>query len=352
MIKPPYRVPSMGDIRDIPWNGLSVVSTFSGCGGSCLGYRLAGYRVLYANEFIEAAQVAYKDNHPNSILDTRDIRTVQPEDILEKIGKKKGEVDILDGSPPCSAFSTAGSLAGGWGKVKVYSDSTQRVDDLFFEYARLLDGIQPKVFVAENVSGLVKGVAKGYFKTILKGLKSCGYNVSCKLLDAQWLGVPQTRQRLIFIGVRNDLASQPVHPTPYPYRYTASEALATLTTSGESRLATPGTQTRYLWDRVRMGGIFTEGLPAGQENWFSYVKLSPNKPSNTVVAKPMLFHWTEPRSLTIPELKRVTSFPDDFILRGSFDQNWERLGRSVPPLMMKAVASTIQREILSNEDTI
>jgi len=198
MTKPPYIVPSMREIEGIPQNGFCVVSTFSGCGGSCLGYRMAGFRVLWASEFIPAAQETYKANHPLSILDTRDIRSVSPEDILSAVGMRKGEIDILDGSPPCASFSTAGKREKGWGKVKEYSDKSQRTDDLFFEYIRILRGLMPKVFVAENVSGLVKGTAKGYFIEIMRELKASGYRVKCKVLDAQWLGVPQSRQRTIF----------------------------------------------------------------------------------------------------------------------------------------------------------
>ncbi|CAG0978075.1 partial Modification methylase HaeIII, partial [Gammaproteobacteria bacterium] len=223
--KPPYRVPSMAEIAAVPDNGLRVVSTFSGCGGSCLGYRMAGYRVLWASEFIPAAAEVYRANHPTTPLDTRDIRKVQPAEILAATGLKVGEVDVVEGSPPCASFSTAGKREKHWGKAKPYSDTVQRVDDLFFEYIRLLDGLKPKVFVAENVSGLVKGVAKGYFLEILARLKACGYRVGVKVLDAQWLGVPQARARTIFIGVREDLGKDPVFPKPLPYRYSLREAL-------------------------------------------------------------------------------------------------------------------------------
>ena len=167
MPKPIFKIPSMVEIEATPWNGFKVASTFSGCGGSCLGYRIAGYKVVYANEFIESARQTYKANHPNSFLDPRDIRKINADDILEKINLKKGELDLFDGSPPCAAFSIGGKREAGWGKEKKYSETTQRVDDLFFEYARILDGLQPKVFVAENVAGLVQGTAKGYFKRIL-----------------------------------------------------------------------------------------------------------------------------------------------------------------------------------------
>jgi tRNA (cmo5U34)-methyltransferase len=223
--KPPYRVPLMKEIAALPWNGFNVVSTFSGCGGSSLGYKMAGFRVLWASEFIPAAQETYRANHPGTILDTRDIRQVKASDIEAAIGMSGREIDLLDGSPPCASFSTAGKREAGWGTEKKYSDTTQRTDDLFFEFARILKDLQPKTFVAENVSGLVKGSAKGYFIEILKALKECGYRVSVKVLDAQYLGVPQMRQRTIFVGVREDLGVEPRHPSPLPYVYTVRDAL-------------------------------------------------------------------------------------------------------------------------------
>src|SRR5262249_35052188 len=135
------------------------------------------------------------------------------------------ELDLLDGSPPCASFSTAGKREKGWGQVKPYSDTRQRTDDLFFEYARLLRGLRPRVFVAENVSGLVRGTAKGYFLQILRELKACGSGVQARLLDAQWLGVPQVRRRVIFQGAREDLGREPAFPKPLPYRYAVADAL-------------------------------------------------------------------------------------------------------------------------------
>jgi len=106
--KPPYKIPPMDDLMRRPWNGLTVASTFSGCGGSCLGYRMAGYRVLWANEFMPAAQETYRANFPTTHLDCRDIKEVKPEEILEITGP----IDIFDGSPPCQAFSMTNQGAG------------------------------------------------------------------------------------------------------------------------------------------------------------------------------------------------------------------------------------------------
>ncbi len=408
MSKPLYKVPSMAEIASLEWNGFNVVSTFSGCGGSCLGYRMAGFRVLWANEFIPEAQRTYKANHPDSILDTRDIRTIQPGDILKAVGLQEGELDLFDGSPPCASFSTAGKREAGWGKVKQYSDTKQRTDDLFFEYARLVKGLQPKVFVAENVSGLVKGTAKGYFKEILAALKACGYRVEAKLLDAQWLGVPQMRQRLIFMGVREDLKLAPVFPKPLPYRYSVRDAIgvalrtksyaangwiegnapaAAIQASGQyfveeangHKSAGSGTGhvcpdvtskpmptiqasrpvslaiveqesdiSRYAigkeWDKLKPG--------EQSEKYFQLVKADPSSPCPTVTQRggdntvASVTHPTEKRKFTIAELKRICAFPDDFILTGSYAQQWERLGRAVPPVMMAAIAATVRDEIL------
>ena len=129
--KPAYAIPSMSEIAELEPNGFKVVSTFAGCGGSSLGYRMAGFRVLWANEFVDAARDVYALNaRPGTIIDGRDIRNVTPEEILAATGLKVGELDLLDGSPPCASFSTAGKRSKGWGKVKQYSDTAQRSDDL------------------------------------------------------------------------------------------------------------------------------------------------------------------------------------------------------------------------------
>jgi DNA (cytosine-5)-methyltransferase 1 len=383
--KPPYTVPSMAEVRAIPWNGLKVVSTFSGAGGSCTGYRMAGYRVVWANEFVPAAQASYKANASEySFLDTRDIKLVTPRDILTQTGLRVGELDLFDGSPPCQAFSTAGRREKNWGKDKRYEHgATQKNETLFDEYIRLLRGLKPKVFVAENVSGLVKGTAKGYFLDILAALKASGYRVICKVLDAQWLGVPQRRQRTIFVGVRGDLGIDPVHPKPFTYRYTVRDALPWLTNScagsdvemfkpkwgsvdkpsptimaggahggsGELRYSVEeGTKAsaieKTIYDLTRPGGSFDEAGPrVGYRGGFSRIRVDTQKACPAVTTNLDLFHPTERRKFSIAELKRLCAFPDDFVLTGTYPQQWARLGNSVPPLMMKSIAEAIRDRI-------
>jgi DNA (cytosine-5)-methyltransferase 1 len=336
----------MEEIRKIPWNGYNVVSTFAGCGGSSLGYRMAGFRVLWANEFVPAAQETYLANcEKYTYLDPRDIREVKPEEILEKINLTRGELDILDGSPPCASFSVCGRREEGWGRIRQYSEIRQRTDDLFFEYIRLIKGIQPKVFVAENVNGLVKGKAKGYFIEILQAMKECNYRVCCKLIDAKWLGVPQSRQRIIFIGVRDDLGIEPVYPRPLPYYYTIRDSFTNLVNNVPPEISIQKYEIGKEWRKLNSG--------QQSNKYFNLVRTCFNKPCPTVVVEggnistASVTHPSEQRKFSIPELKRICSFPDDFILTGSFAQQWERLGRAVPPVMMFHIADTIRREILN-----
>lgn len=309
--KPPYQPMSMEQIRALPWNGFTCASTFSGGGGSSTGYRMAGFRVLYANEFIDAARATYSANCAEyTSVDGRDIRLVKASEVLDACKLQPGELDLFDGSPPCASFSTAGAREGGWGKVKKYSDKAQRTDDLFFEYARLVRDIQPKTFVAENVSGLVRGTAKGYFKLILQELRECGYRVGAQLLDASWLGVPQSRNRLIFVGVRNDLGMDPVHPKPFAYRYTAREALPSV------RECLPG--------ETCVGGTALADLRVTKEGPREYRRL-----------------------LSIGELRRICGFPDDYVMSGTYAQQWERCGRAVPPVMMSHIAAAVRDGVLA-----
>lgn len=489
--KPPYRVPLMAEIAALPWNGFTVASTFSGCGGSSLGYRMAGFRVAWASEFVEAARDTYRANaSPSTIIDDRDIREVSAEDVLDALGMARGDLDLLDGSPPCASFSTAGKRNKGWGKVKTYSDREQRSDDLFFEFARLVDGIQPRTFVAENVSGLVKGKAKGYFLAILRALTDCGYKVEARMLDAQWLGVPQSRQRLIFVGVRDDLGLAPAFPTPLPYRYSVREALPWIasfrnpvTLSGfghgemkeridqpaqtvkvagiggadvyeveESALVLGGgncapnkpgnsfprnvrvdldgpvptimaapeiigsaphelqvkpSLVRRNGNPNHRGGVSItdldrepcptitacgigagsysveqvgqriakadvvpdnvgasmDGYAVGKEwdrlgpgeksdRFFSLVKPDADRPCPTITGSggtnsiAGVTHPTERRKFTIAELRRLGGFPDDFVLTGTYAQQWERIGRAVPPVMMAHIAAAIRDGVL------
>lgn len=242
--KPPYRIPLMSDINQIQWNGLKVCSLFAGGGGSSTGYKMAGYKVIWANEFEKNPQTTYRANYPDTILNTQDIKKVTAQDILFNTKLKVGELDILDGSPPCQGFSIANKNRLKR-KVKIYDNGHEQVnEDLFFEYVRILKGLMPRVFVAENVKGLTMGGAKSLLgdfnlnlfdsqdETILHSLMNCGYVVRWQILNAADYGTPQNRQRVFFIGVRKDLNLEPMFPVKFGYQYVVSDALPHL--SGDS----------------------------------------------------------------------------------------------------------------------
>lgn len=349
MTKPPYRVPLMAEIAAIKPNGFKVASTFAGAGGSSLGYRMAGFEVAYANEFVPIAQESYRANaSPHTQLDGRDVRQVKAEEILKMIGMRPGELDVFDGSPPCQAFSTAGQRDKGWGKDKRYQHGAeQRNEELFFDYIRLRDGLMPRTFVAENVSGLVKGKAKGFFLEILDKLKNGGeYRVIAGIVDAQWLGVPQQRERVIFVGVRADLELEPVLPDPLPYQYSVRDALAGL---GADDVEPETDISRYA-----IGVEYDRLIPGRQsDKYFNLIKADPSKPCPALLASAgqylsgaYVVHPVERRKFSIREAKRISSFPDDFELKGTYGEQWERLGNSVPPLMMERIAATLRDRVL------
>jgi DNA (cytosine-5)-methyltransferase 1 len=326
-----------------------VISTFSGLGGSSQGYKQAGLRVLASVEFLDYQAENYRLNHPTTRLFHANIRDLDPLAILAEVGLAPGELDILDGSPPCSSFSTNGIGAKGWGKVKAYGNTAQRTDDLFYEYIRFLKAIRPKTFVAENVTGLIKGASKGHFNNFLQAFREAGYRTNAKVLNAANYGVPQARERVIFIGVREDLNLDPVFPTPSAKPITVSRALNGVVVDESENVTISDLYLKY-YRKTNPG----EGMDKGSQRcgdgykWFSRKRLHPHKPSFTLTAHAYqdLTHWSIPRNLYIAELKRLQSFPDNYILTGKREVQAEGIGRSVPPGMMEAIGRAIQSEIL------
>lgn len=342
-----YEIESMKSIENIE-KKFTVISTFSGGGGSCLGYKMAGGEILVASEFIEEAQKTYRKNFPTTKLLTDDIRNLTGKDFLDAANIKVGELDIFDGSPPCSGFSTAGKRDKGWGVKKSYSDKSQVVDDLFYEYIRILNDIQPKTFIAENVKGLAMGKSKGYLKDIFNCMETAGYNVRCKVINAINYGVPQNRERLIFIGVRKDIDIQATFPISFCDRFHVGESIIDADDS-LFRPISPFTETMKIWKRCNnknRRAQFSKHNPKG--TGYTRYRLSNNDYSCTINTREEIFHPDIARTLSIGELKRIQSLPDDYILTGSFSKQWERIARMVPPLMMKAVAKNLYEGVLKN----
>ncbi len=277
----------------------SLVSLFAGCGGSSLGYQAAGYDVRLAVEWDANAAATYRRNFPKTTVWEGDICDLSVEEALELAGVEPGELDVLDGSPPCQGFSTAGK--------RKFSDGRNR---LFEEYVRLLEGFRPRAFVMENVSGLVKGKMKIVFAEMTAALKAAGYRVSCRLLNAWWYGVPQDRRRLIWVGMRDDIGAVPSHPAPTQRK--ARTVLQAL--DGVSVYTYWGSRGRSIKEKRPHSSSAAPTVAANQK----LVVLADGA--------------SEPRYLSADEAKILQGFPD------SFDVDEYRLiGNSVAPPMAEAV---------------
>lgn len=315
----------------------TVVSLFAGCGGSSLGYSMAGYRELLAVEWEDHAAAMFRLNFPDIPLFHGDVTDLDP----ASLGLAPGELDVLDGSPPCQGFSTAGS--------RNYTDER---NDLFRQYVRLLDAWQPRTFVMENVSGLVKGKMKLKFVEMLTALKAAGpgYRVVVKLLDASRFRVPQARQRLIFIGLRNDVAGTPHHPNPLPGILTVRDAWSGLDNPGLTRPLAP--RTTELAPHIPAGQNGSKTLrDAGRKgNFFNLSRLHWARPAPTIckstTGAAVVLHPSEHRMIGLREVARLQSFPDEYQWGAStYSQAWARIGNSVPPFLMRAVATAVQNTL-------
>ena len=356
-----------------------VLSTFAGGGGSSTGYRLAGGKILAINEFVPEAQNTYRENYPNTLIIPGDIKKLTGKDFLEKINLKPGELDILDGSPPCSAFSMAGSVSHGkgrthadaFGKTKQYSDikGVENVEDLFFEFLRVAKEIKPKVIIGENVEGLTMGEAKEYFHRIQNTFEEIGYLVVADVLNASYFGVPQSRKRTFFIGVREDVAEKiglnfmtmyQLYPEANKQQTNLGEAINDIVNEDKEEL-------NYLFEKIgpdKAVGKTLMKMPKDPDkvltgmdyhekgHHFNLKRSSLRKPCPTITAMGNLAgvagtcHPFEDRKFTIKELKRIMSLPEDFKLTGQHKQQSERIGRMVPPLMMKALAESVYQKVL------
>lgn len=320
-------------------NAPTVISTFAGCGGSSLGYSMAGLRELLAIEWDDNAVETFKLNFPDISVYHGDIAKISVDQIFEMTGLHKFELDVFDGSPPCQGFSMAGK--------RIFDDGRNQ---LFKEYIRLLDGLQPKVFVMENVPGMVQGKMKLIFAEILKELKACGYKVKAKVLNAMYFGVPQSRKRLIFIGVREDLVNKPSHPEAKYRPITFKEATKDLNDYTDRKL--PDFLVEY--GKLHPGGWTTnkelyksiKGNLAGSIslNWASYNK-SIGTLTKSEISVTGIVHPNCRRYLNLSEAARLTSYPDEFKFIDRKNR-WARIGNSVPPLFMMEIAKHIKNYML------
>lgn len=191
-------------------NGIKVFSCFACGGGSTMGYKLAGCEVLGCVEIDPKMNEIYLTNHHpkyNFCMDLRDFNNLPDSDIPDELFN----IDVLDGSPPCTTFSMAGERENSWGKKKKFREGQkeQTLDDLSFVFIDTVRKLKPKVVIMENVEGLILGEAWSYVQRIYKEFNAAGYSVFHWLLKGEYMGIPQTRHRVFFVACRKDLNIKP-----------------------------------------------------------------------------------------------------------------------------------------------
>lgn len=329
-----------------------VFSCFACGGGSTMGYKLAGFDVVGCNEIDPRMNSIYVNNHHPKHNYLCDIRELVKMDLPEELYN----LDILDGSPPCSTFSTAGSREEAWGKMKKFREgqAEQVLDTLFFDFIQLAKRLQPKVVVAENVKGLLLGEAKAYVRRIYDGFDDAGYYCQHWLLNAQNMGVPQRRERVFFICLRKDLAE------PFLERVSLFGELPRLNMVFNERpilfkefadykgTEIKGGKLRHYWenkipDDDGMGDT-TKRL-YGVEKCFNYRYNKEDMVCHTLPAKDVCVCYNQPRMHSVGEICCISSFPQDYNFAGQ--QPYYVCGMSVPPVMMANVASNIYEQWLS-----
>ena len=333
---------NLADLASVPKNGLKVMSTFACGGGSSMGYKRAGCEVIAANDIDPQMAWHYKLN-----INPKHYFLCPIGELLEKeLPAELYSLDILDGSPPCSTFSMAGSREKGWGKEKHFREgqSKQVLSDLFFDYLDLVGKLKPKVAIAENVKGMLLGNAKGYTKMIMARFKELGYRPQLFLLNSADCGVPQKRERVFFVAIRDDIKAQPLKLAPQHRWISAGEATQDLQvlTANEIKETKPTKTDTIFWPGTKPGSNYSDewlrlrGKPSG----FNTIKLNKQKPASTLTATDSARHWDECRKLTYGEWKRLGSYPDDYQSKTDNIGKY-MVGMSVPPKMTEQVARAV-----------
>ncbi len=325
----------------------TYASLFSGCGGSSLGYRMAGGKGVFAAEWDRSAAATYALNFPRTPLHVGDIAELTAERVMAASGLSVGELDLLDASPPCQGFS----------KARVVQNPRDPKNRMWKHVVRLAEEIQPTAIVMENVKAMTFRSNRGQLDGCLAGLRRAGYHVRSEVLNAMHYGVPQARERLILIGVRDDVGVPPSHPAPTSIPRSAGPALAGVVNDPSELRMLLDIGRRYVafkdWPLLVPG----QGRKSlGFSNGYNCLKVDPGRPSPTIctVAGALgfygLMHWGERRRFTTAEFKRLCSFPDDFTFPGDYVRSVGQMGNAVPPLLAKAIGSHLATHVFPLRD--
>ena len=384
---------------------LLCIDLFSGAGGLSEGLELAGFHSLYASEIVPIYAETYQLNHPETLTDVRDIRTVDPAQIRERLGLGVGELDLVAGGPPCQGFSI---------NAPVRSNEDPR-NHLFRDYLRFVDEFKPRAVLIENVPGLVSFEHGATLHAIIDALAQLGYGADVHILGAPYYGVPQMRWRTIVMALRGAVIPQSAWPEPV--RHAPLRANFATTFDGHNIVKTPSPETSapftplreaigdlpplkngergaelkpYAMEptcdyqrRLRVGSAGVMNHEAGRlsainmermkyikqgDNWTAiphdllpkgmqrarrtdhtkrYGRTPWDEIASTILTKcdphwGAYFHPEQDRAYTVREAARIQSFPDHYVFRGAQAEQYAQVGNAVPPMLAEAVGNSLR----------
>jgi DNA (cytosine-5)-methyltransferase 1 len=324
--------------KGIAKNECNVFGTFICGGGSTMGYKLAGFNHLGGVEIDVKVADVYKENHKPKYLFVEDIRAFNKRTDLPT---ELFNLDILDGSPPCSTFSMAGSREKAWGKTKQFREgqAMQTLDDLVFVYCDTIIKLQPKVFLLENVKGIIQGNAKAYSKAIVKKMQEAGYTVQVFCLNAASMGVPQKRERVFFIGHKKEFLLPKLRLEFNEGAILFGEILNT------SKLANDLTDVQFdLWQRQKATDKNLADVRKAANGFTDYL-INKNEVCPTITSDGKFLSKQYPRWFISEEFCKCGTYPLDYNFKNIEPQYL--IGMSVPPVMTAQISHQIYLQWLS-----
>ena len=388
-----YRRYTLDDLeRSASRKRFTYISFFAGGGGSSCGYKLAGGDCRFVNEFQQVAVNTYLANWPETPHICDDIKNITGKQIMDMTGLEVGELDILDGSPPCPPFSMSGTKQKGWNKEKVaYGKKQQNIEDLTWEMIRITGEMKPKVVVCENVKGLTMDYAKQHLDRMVKDFEAEGYTTTYKVMNGIHFGVPQKRQRVFIVSVRNDVLDKigmpwmlisSLFPEGADEEPTLEDAIGDLRLDNENRveavelIEAMKKSAKYKWmkrlpknpDRVVSVGDdvvapwydkviahrkkWGKSIPEKKSSFYQSRRVPWNQASHTLSEQGLQtslavhLHAEEDRVYTTKESKRIMTLPEDYALTGKLNEQLARIGLMVAPMMMAYLAESIYEKVL------
>ncbi len=419
-----YKNYTLADVKKFAERKLfTVFSTFAGGGGSSTGYKLAGGDVRGVLEFQKVGVRTYLQNYPDTPFFCKDIRNVTGEQVLKRLRMQPEELDIFDGSPPCPPFSMSGSKRKGWNQTKqVYGFKQTNIEDLSFDVARMVHVVRPKIFICENVKGMTMEYAHDHFQSIMDAFSDSNspywtddtrdttwpvesrYEIGWKVLNSKDYGVPQGRERVFIVGIRDDMYEgklshregfdlwgestgrkainsgmlEKVFPNklssePSTMRQAIGDMMENEDNIKEHEEIMEAMKKQKRWKYlsampidvekyVEMGKYVYEGMEREKEldptapdpkySGFQVRRVAWDRPSHTLTERGLQLgtcahlHPGEHRGFTPLEARRIMSLPSDYYLDGTMDERLARIGLMVAPLQMKALAESIYEKVL------